>query len=913
MVAAFAATAPQCLLVIVPTDALRTQISEKFESLGVLKRKQLLPASCPYPRVARVTSRIRGAAAVEELVSQSNVIVSTAAAMARLDEDTRDALRSACQQLYVDEAHHIPATTWQKLRDGFHGRPILQFTATPYRRDGKRIGGEIIYAFPLREAQIDNYFSPIRYRGVFDLVQPDRAVAKAAIAQLRDDVSNELDHILMARAAQVSKARELLSLYQEMAAEFAPVLIVSGGGSTSSDRTAAFGKVDRRESRIIVCVDMLGEGYDLANLKVAALHDPHRSLGITLQFIGRFARAAPGQRVGDATIIAPRNEVEHDTNLRRLYAEDADWNQIIHELSSAAIGAEREIDEFNRGFTQSATNVTIRSVAPKMSCVAYKTECNDWNLPALERMFPESRLLTHPMSVNFDRRVIWFISEEKESVQWGESAVTEDVSHDLYAIYWDEVRGFLYINCSENSGLYKDIAEGLCGTSVSVVNGDPLYRTLARIDRPVPTNIGVLDTRNRNRRFSSHVGADVTEGLPAAQSDTKTQTNIFVTGYQDGEKIGGGISLKGRIWRRQAATSLQQWVRWCDHIGTRLLDDTADVSQIIQGFIRPQPLDSWPELAVLAVEWPLEIALDINEQHRLSLDGKVFPLLEIELSVDIPEAIQPVVVVSAPSWRVEYSVSILNDELHFQPLDSEARFLTTRTDKPLSAVLNDVGLRFVLVDDAVIEPPGFLLRPDRALEPFDRGDLVVLDWTGTNIRKESQTSDRDRESIQFKMLDRLVSSEMWDIVIDDDGSGEIADCVSIAIRDDSLVIRLTHCKYSSEDNPGARVGDLYEVCGQAMKSGVIRRDVPSFFAKLIKRERQRRGRGAPSGFILGTPDELLNIRDAARLLRPILEVEIVQPGVSADAASISQLNILGGAEVYLRETANASLVVICSA
>lgn len=39
----------------------------------------------------------------------------------------------------------------------------------------------------------------------------------------------------------------------------------------------------------IICVDMLGEGFDFPNLKIAAIHDPHKSLANTLQFIGRFA------------------------------------------------------------------------------------------------------------------------------------------------------------------------------------------------------------------------------------------------------------------------------------------------------------------------------------------------------------------------------------------------------------------------------------------------------------------------------------------------------------------------------------------------------------------------------------------------------------------------------------------------
>ena len=48
----------------------------------------------------------------------------------------------------------------------------------------------------------------------------------------------------------------------------------------------------------IVCVDMLGEGYDFPNLKVAAIHVPHKSLVSTLQFIGRFADKCKEYRKG---------------------------------------------------------------------------------------------------------------------------------------------------------------------------------------------------------------------------------------------------------------------------------------------------------------------------------------------------------------------------------------------------------------------------------------------------------------------------------------------------------------------------------------------------------------------------------------------------------------------------------------
>ena len=48
---------------------------------------------------------------------------------------------------------------------------------------------------------------------------------------------------------------------------------------------------------------MFGEGFNLPNLKIAAIHSPHKSLAITLQFIGRFARTGQTD-IGGATFLA---------------------------------------------------------------------------------------------------------------------------------------------------------------------------------------------------------------------------------------------------------------------------------------------------------------------------------------------------------------------------------------------------------------------------------------------------------------------------------------------------------------------------------------------------------------------------------------------------------------------------------
>ena len=86
----------------------------------------------------------------------------------------------------------------------------------------------------------------------------------------------------MVRTDSIKRARELRNLYAEnttLRLEF-----VHGGQGMAHVRKI-IDKLRSREADGIVCVVMFGEGFNLPNLKIAAVHTPHRSLAVTLQFI----------------------------------------------------------------------------------------------------------------------------------------------------------------------------------------------------------------------------------------------------------------------------------------------------------------------------------------------------------------------------------------------------------------------------------------------------------------------------------------------------------------------------------------------------------------------------------------------------------------------------------------------------
>ena len=169
------------------------------------------------------------------------------------------------------------------------------------------------------------------------------------------------------------------------------------------------------------------------------------------------------------------------------------------------------------------------------------------------------------------------------------------------------------------------------------------------------------------------------------------------------------------------------------------------------------------------------------------------------------------------------------------------------------------------------------------------------------------------------MIEHIKAEARHEILFDDDGKGEAADIVGISL--DSLTlpklitVDLYHCKYSSAPEPGARIGDMYEVCGQAQRSVLWMHNKDrrtDLFAHLLKREALRIESGRATRLEVGTRDRLIEIRDLSRTCRIAIRVFIVQPGLSKIQAADHQLAVLGVTEKFLQETYQVPLQVYCS-
>lgn len=909
------------LLVVVPGDALRKQVGEKFLTMGLLRHLGVLDQGAGHPIVGFLEHMPRSPAEVDEVFLRCNVVVTTMSIAGRCGDAVKDRMAEVCSHLFIDEAHHVPARSWDGFRAHFAGKPVVQFTATPFRRDGKHVDGRVLFNYPLRKAQAEGYFKPIGFLAVdeFDRDEADLAIACAAVDYLEADLARGFGHLVMARADEKPRAERMLGIYAELAPQHHPVLLHSG--LKQGEQRDALRRLRGGESRIVVCVDMLGEGFDLPELKIAAIHDPHKSLAITLQFTGRFTRFRSD--LGDATMIANVADPRVEDALQELYAEDADWNVILRDLSEGATGRQARRSELLEGFGEVPEEVSLRNIFPKMSAVVYRTDCATWRPARFEDGVRAASVHWGP-AVNEGSKLLLFITEEHEEVPWGDVRHLLNREWHLYAVHWDQERNLLYINSSNNGSDHEALAKAIAGQGAILVKGERIFRCLHGINRLVLTNLGLSHVINQNTRFSMHVGTDISDALPEAIRQNKKKSNLFGNGYENGARVTTGCSQKGRIWSYRIAYDLAEWIEWCHQVGTKLVNEAISTDQVFRGVILPRPISERPALVPVVIEWPEEFLSRSEEVIQIEIEGEVVPLYEASLDIlDFTDTGPIRFRVTAASRLADYRVRFRDESVEFEPdAGFEAFVVTNRRRRSLTDWFRRETPVIRFANGASLEHNElYELPPTLARRPFDKDRIEAIDWSGVNLRKESQSVAKHADSIQRRVIDTILApthDPHFEIVFDDDGAGEAADIVCVRVAGNRVLVHLYHCKFSKDATPGARVDDLYAVCGQAQRSIHWRGDVAALLRHLRHRDELRRrsalaaGTGFVSRFERGDANTVQAILRRLPHLVPDFRIFVVQPGLSRARAITSQLELLAVTETYLQETFGIPITVYAS-
>ena len=162
--------------------------------------------------------------------------------------------------------------TWLAILEHFDAAKRILLTATPTRRDGKRVPGELIYHFPLRQALDEGIFKSVEPRILEIGPQEERVDIDSRLADETIRVLDEAAHsssAALVRGSSVSRVRELAVLYESKGLPTA--VLHSGLGKTKQEEVIS--GLRSGEYRAVAIVGMLTEGFDLPRIRALAYHD----------------------------------------------------------------------------------------------------------------------------------------------------------------------------------------------------------------------------------------------------------------------------------------------------------------------------------------------------------------------------------------------------------------------------------------------------------------------------------------------------------------------------------------------------------------------------------------------------------------------------------------------------------------
>jgi hypothetical protein len=370
---------------------------------------------------------------------------------------------------------------------------------------------------------------------------------------------------------------------------------------------------------------------------------------------------------------------------------------------------------------------------------------------------------------------------------------------------------------------------------------------------------------------------------------------------------------------------LSSFATWCKSIGDKLADDSINTEEILRTSVFPQVAELIPTAPPIYVDWPEEFYEEAEAAIIFFVDGdsQRWPLYETSIELGDSRSDRSIsIFLRHEGESVDVTLCLIGtgdavDYVYKPPAGRSVKVGNRSTRIALEDLFYEHPPRIWFADGSSLE--GNVLTPlNSKYPPFDRSRIEVIDWSNVDMRTESMGMDRNPRSIQYRIVEHVLAQGNRDIVFDDDNSGEVADVVAIKapIQGSEIVIEvdLYHCKFALEGEPRALIDDLYAVCGQAQKS--VSWCYPGkqvdLFSHLLRREPKRYKGSETSRFHKGTKRELLEIWEMSKAGSVHARIVVVQPGLSREKASISQLELLAVTENYLAETSKVGFAVIGS-
>ena len=232
--------------------------------------------------------------------------------------------------IVLDEAHHVPADTYQKIMKHFTPKLWLGMTATPDKRDDHIDGRnvyelfhhQIAYEIRLQQAMKEKLLCPFHYFGITD------------VTMIGDEEKKKLDFGMLTSEERVKHIIEQANYYgysgnkvkglifcssiqetEELSRKFNQTInpetgnkyrtMALNGSATEQERQNAFERLAMDETEgtqeiqpldYIFSVEILNEGVDIVEVNQVIMLRPTQSPIVFIQQLGRGLRKAEGKK-----------------------------------------------------------------------------------------------------------------------------------------------------------------------------------------------------------------------------------------------------------------------------------------------------------------------------------------------------------------------------------------------------------------------------------------------------------------------------------------------------------------------------------------------------------------------------------------------------------------------------------------
>lgn len=853
-------------LVVVPSTELRRQTVDAFKSQEVLRSIGALTR-----RASPVVLEVKGRVADWNALSGCDVVVALPNSISPAHYAAKPP-RDLFDLVVIDEAHHAPAATWQAILEHFQSAKAVLLTATPRRRDGRILPGELVFHYPLRQALDEGLFKPV----TADLLPIPDPVSRDAVDELLARRVTTLlatpqhkSSSVIVRASRIKRANELVERYRKHGVSIS--VLHSGVGASTRERTMN----DLRGGHLqaVAVVGMLAEGFDLPSLRLLAYHDKYKSLPATAQILGRLARVDPKYPQPSIVVTARDADVYPELQgvLRRLYEEeDADWAAILPGLLDEEIVEEQANQQYARTFAPAPPALALAALTPLRRLVTYESRTDLTWTPEFVATgsVPESLTVGHSIrgasivysSMSQDRQHLLLVTQGTERPPWHDHPGLDANRYQLHLVSYQRSRitaqpPLLLVNSEDGGDIRQLIAVVDPTNALRLADPTSIGELFDSLDRKSVSSVGVRNTSAGPGipSYQTFAGKGVDHGI--REGDVSSGALGHAVVQLEAGTAAGMSARKAKYWETRYAP-LRLYADFVTAFATRYwVPPTSVAGQLLPILSRPTELVSWPEAPTIAVgldyslletEWRVNGTMDIGAISMVSTTvvGGPFGMPDRRALGFLP------LVISLPdgtSIRAEQDVQGV-----IRPIDPDPPVrMGYAPSLTLTELLSQYPPTVFFLDGSTVR--GRLLYKGRPrtgdLPPLD---YRVLDWPGVDIEAETTATAARRgvgSSVQDHVLRYLTARaprarHRW--VLQNDGGGELADCILLEYdRISGVFVELWHVKPSSNPAAAVRVGDLQAGVAQAIKSRHWLTD-REFWAELGGRAAGRlTGRGHP--------------------------------------------------------------------